>query len=363
MPWVLIALGLLIILGIIVLLMRMRKGEEREPEVSPPDTEESPSAAAVESDSIEPLPEEPKPEAVEAPTPSTSVMQEVSGTAVSELPVIKEPIEELPGIDREDFSKFSTREVLVVEDNKINQKLILTLLNASGISLATAEDGVEALEKLRAPGAHYDLVLMDVNMPNMDGLQATREIRKDKRLRDIPVVALTASTSGDEVEAILESGMNAYLDKPIVLGKLYRAFEIFMEEYRRRKENIGNEEKAAGVHIDSETLDVEKGLRYSNNDRGLYAMLLEDFLATYADSDKKLSQWIKEKDYDSIRSMIVDLEGITGTLGAGRLYSLTKKIRQVLDRRTYSILSDFLDEYREELQRLKEEVGKYLAAP
>ena len=97
----------------------------------------------------------------------------------------------------------------------------------SGINLEVADNGQEALDKLHQLNGECDLVLMDVNMPVMGGLQATREIRKDPLLKNIPVIALTASTDPHEVEAILNSGMNAYLDKPINLGKLYHAFEIF----------------------------------------------------------------------------------------------------------------------------------------
>jgi len=160
--------------------------------------------------------------------------------------------------------------------------------------------------------------------------------------------------------------MNAYLDKPINLGKLYHAFEIFTERYHREPQKSGEAgmqalTDAEATDIDTEVLDLSEGLKYSNNDEGLYRLLLEDFLVNYKDSDTQLATKIGEKDYGAIHAMIVDLEGISGTLGAKRLYTLTQKIRQVLQRQAYGILPDYLEEYREELGRLKEEIRKYLS--
>jgi len=363
MPLLLIALGIVVILAIIVLLMKMRSKtsifEEKAPTRSDRKSGQAPeqkeerkyTAPVLELEEVLPTVEkEKKHPPVREQNPSV------------ELQTIEGPIEEAPGIDRDSFTKFAGKRVLVVEDNKINQKLILTLLNASKIDLPTAEDGIEALEKLRAPGEHFDLVLMDVNMPRMGGLEATREIRKDPRLKDIPVVALTASTTPEEVESILESGMNAYLDKPIVLGKLYRAFELFMNEYQRQKQaHPGTETVTSTAEgIDRERLDIETGLEHSNNDEALYAMLLEDFSVNYADSAQKISRWIEEKNYDAIRGLMIDLEGISGTLGAKRLYALTQKMHRILEEKSYDLLPDTLSEYTEELDRLKEEIERYL---
>jgi len=365
-PWLLIGLGVLVILAIVVLLTRMRKEKGKSAPMVEKGGEAEVTVRAEEERTAKPVAEKVSIEVTESKEPVALAEEQPSETMVPGPPTIKEPIDEIEGIDRGDFAKFSDKQVLVVEDNKINQKLILTLLGSSGIDIETADDGAEALEKMRAPGAHFDLVLMDVNMPKMDGLEATREIRKESLLRDTPVVALTASTSAEEVEAILESGMNAYLDKPINLGKLYHAFEIFTEEYRREPKKRGEEGAQASTHaeaadLDTEVLDLSEGLKYSNNDEGLYRLLLEDFLVNYKDSDMQLAAEIGKKDYGAIHAMIVDLEGISGTLGAKRLYALTQKIRQVLQRQTYGILPDYLEEYREELGRLKEEIQKYLA--
>ena len=366
--WIVVGVGVVAVaLGAVFVF-----GKKKERVQTTEEESATPRERTVEKEPI--VPESQKEVERPEPTDLSALKVEEEKKPEPALPVLSEPIEAVEGIERESFARYSSKRVLVVEDNKINQKLIVTLFDKSGVTLETAEDGIEALEKLRAPGADYDLVLMDVNMPRMDGLEATREIRKDAQLKDIPVVALTASTNRDEVQAILESGMNAYLDKPIVLGKLYHIFEVFTENYQppvkekkkvvsevvpeRKVESQEGEEKA----IDRSVLDPEAGLAFSNNDRELYATLLEDFLATYADSARRLAELLEKRDYEGIHALIVDLEGISGTVGANGVYQLMLKMRQVLGRRAYSLLEDYLEEYREALKRLKRESEKYLAA-
>ncbi|WP_457606609.1 response regulator [Nitratifractor sp.] len=370
--WVYIVAGLIII-GIIALLLLGRKEEEEStvsertfkerneaPEgqrmVTHEPVGESVGKTAKES-LIEVFP-------AEEETAGTSKNEEQSHETKERALVLPEPMEEIPGIDRGDFSRFSDKHVLIVEDNKINQKLILALLSDSQMRLDTAEDGMEALEKLRAPGAHYDLVLMDVNMPRMDGLEATWEIRNDEKLKEIPVVALTASTTPEEVDSILKSGMNAYLDKPLVLGKLYRAFEIFMGE---EKEGSGDAatpiprvlQKTAAV--DRNVLNLEEGLSRCNDDADLYAMLLEDFLVNYGEADRKVKNWAADKDFGAIRAMMVDLEGITGTLGMKKLSEVVIRIHRSIEEQAYALLPDYLDDFQRELEQVKREIRHYLS--
>jgi CheY-like chemotaxis protein len=276
-----------------------------------------------------------------------------------ELGVETEHFTETPNIGRESFEAFAGKHVLVVEDNPVNRKLILTLMEGSGIELDSAEDGIEALEKLRAPGAAFDMVLMDVNMPKMDGLECTRQIRKDPALKEIPVLALTASTTPEEVEAILESGMNGYLDKPLNLGKLYTAFIRFLREYRVP----GREEPTdpvSEVSTDRSVLDPAIGLEHTNEDRGLYRMLLEDFLQQYGDSSRRFQEMSEAKDYEGMRRFVIDLEGISGTLGAVQLYTLLRKVNHVLEKGTTMVLPDFIDEYAHDFERLEGEIRRYL---
>ena len=119
--------------------------------------------------------------------------------------------------------------ILVAEDNKTNQMLIKILLSDMNLTCDIAEDGVEAVHMYEQK--RYELILMDINMPNMDGLQATEFIRKKSDdISKIPIIALTANAMKDDISNYLESGMNAYVSKPIDVNKLAKEMLPFLKQ-------------------------------------------------------------------------------------------------------------------------------------
>ena len=123
----------------------------------------------------------------------------------------------------EEDADFKDRHILLVEDNELNREIAQEILREYGFRVDTAENGAVAVEKIRtaAPGS-YDLVLMDVQMPVMDGYTATRQIRalEDPALAGIPILAMTANAFDEDRRNAMESGMNGFLSKPIVIGDL-----------------------------------------------------------------------------------------------------------------------------------------------
>ena len=123
----------------------------------------------------------------------------------------------------EEDADFKDRHILLVEDNELNREIAQEILQEYGFRVDTAENGAVAVEKVRtaAPGS-YDLVLMDVQMPVMDGYTATRQIRalEDPALAGIPILAMTANAFDEDRRNAMESGMNGFLSKPIVIGDL-----------------------------------------------------------------------------------------------------------------------------------------------
>ena len=124
---------------------------------------------------------------------------------------------------------FSGRRVLVVEDNELNREIAQTILEETGFAVETAPDGTDAVEMVRRAGEfYYDAVLMDVQMPIMDGYEATRTIRALPRedVKTMPIIAMTANAMEEDKETALKSGMNAHIPKPLdvelflsILGK------------------------------------------------------------------------------------------------------------------------------------------------
>lgn len=121
----------------------------------------------------------------------------------------------------------SPARILVVEDNHVNQKVVTAVLRKRGFSIELANDGREALSKLDKSDA-FDLVLMDVQMPVLDGLEATRLIRKEARWHSLPIIAMTAHAMNGDKERCLEAGMNGYISKPVHPSLLLSTVDEFL---------------------------------------------------------------------------------------------------------------------------------------
>lgn len=115
--------------------------------------------------------------------------------------------------------------LLLVEDNPVNQRVVLAMLRKKGYSIEVANNGQEALEMLEQAERSYDLILMDVQMPVLDGLEATRAIRRDSRWVRLPIVAMTAHAMTGDKERCLKAGMTAYLSKPVQAATLVSTIE------------------------------------------------------------------------------------------------------------------------------------------
>ena len=134
--------------------------------------------------------------------------------------------------DDESIPDFRGKKILLVEDNELNREIAVEILQEAGFSMETAEDGMAAVEKMRhAAAGTYDLVLMDVQMPKMDGYEATREIRKlsDPEKASIPIIAMTANAFAEDRQKAFEAGMDGYLAKPIDISKMLETLKGFLK--------------------------------------------------------------------------------------------------------------------------------------
>ena len=299
-------------------------------------------------------------EEVESLTVDGDLFDEIDSFKSGDLMVFERGFDETPNIKRENFKEFAKKRILVAEDNPVNSKLITILFSKSGIDVDVAEDGLEALSKIREAlksGKPYDLVLMDVHMPKMDGLEATLSIRSDESLKNIPIIALTASTDEDEVKAILESGMNGYLSKPVKLGKVYTAFSIFL---KNEIPNIASEETEQEKKKDAKVLNIQEGIEHTNHDKSLYKAILNDFLKNYSNSAKSFKEYLEKNDINSLKALIIDLEGLAGTIGADEFYSLLQKINELMAKNSIEEIKGYSQAFEESLTKLINATRLYL---
>ena len=159
--------------------------------------------------------------------------------------VLDDAIPSLPTVNSLDVMRPGFR-ILLAEDNPVNQKLAMRLLEKRGHPVVLAMNGQEALSELKR--GNFDLVLMDVQMPEMSGLEATESIRIGEREtgRHVPIIAMTAHAMRGDRERCLEAGMDGYITKPLNIGELVKAMDEVMRESGVRAQGSGAGDQGLG---------------------------------------------------------------------------------------------------------------------
>jgi len=227
--------------------------------------------------------------------------------------------------------------VLVAEDNEINQQIVLELLEYRGINVTIADDGREAVEAVN--NGAFDLVLMDIQMPNMDGHEATIKIRQDQRFKDLPIVAMTAHAFDAEWDKCLASGMNDHVTKPIDPTALTEAVRHWVGP--RILHNSGAQEFAAKVRAQAPAdeadlpvslppFDVEAALaRLNGNSR-----LLRKLIIMFHDGNRKLipnlHRLLETDECEKAHRLIHTVKGHAGNLEASELFECASALEIAL---------------------------------
>ena len=268
------------------------------------------------------------------------------------LLVYKEPIDEMPNIDIDCFTYFKGAKLLIVEDNLINQKIIVSVLKKSGMDIDIANNGQEALDLLFIERKRYDIVLMDISMPIMDGLIATERIRERSEFDMMPIVTFTAFAMGTEIEQMFNVGGNAYLTKPLNIKKLYSIFNMFLTQEER--------EVSLQKTIEIEGLDIQKGIALADESEALYKETLKEFVLVYKDMEESIPRWIKEKRYERVKLACNDIQGILDAIGAYELKALVDEIQKNFLYQNEDFLDNYILLYSQKHHTLMEAIGHYL---
>ncbi|MCG8710242.1 PAS domain S-box protein [Brenneria sp. 4F2] len=263
--------------------------------------------------------------------------------------------------------------LLLVEDNEINQDVAIRLLAREGAQLSVVSNGLQSIQALDAAPDVYDLVLMDMQMPVMDGLQATQAIRSEPRFNRLPIIAMTANAMPSDREACLEAGMDGHIGKPFHMETLVEAI----------LRHIGRLPAAAPAEMPAAqppsepgartVLDAEGALQRLGQDPAFYAQLLRDFAPAARRLAQRVIQAQEEKKFAAASDAAHQLKSTAAATGARQLTALCAAIelaagkegdRAALERQTEALpdmLAQTLAAQQAWLQRQSEEPAS--AAP
>jgi len=230
--------------------------------------------------------------------------------------------------------------LLLVEDNEVNQEVAQQILSDAGIRVDIAGNGAIALAKI-AENA-YDGVLMDCQMPVMDGYQATRKLREDARYLNLPIIAMTANAMVGDKEKCLDAGMNDFIAKPIDVAQLFGTLARWIAPAAPQQV------VAAVVQPDGQLpaiagLKLNEALRRMGGNAGLMRKLLDRFVATQFDAMLRIATAIENNQLDTAIREAHTLKGLAGNIGAGGLADSAARIEHLLSLGSHDGLRQALD--------------------
>ena len=240
--------------------------------------------------------------------------------------------------------------ILLAEDNEVNQTLALKLLEKVGCHADTAMNGKEVLALLAKN--EYDLILMDVQMPEMDGFEATVAIRaEEEHDQHIPIIAMTAYAMKGDKERCMDAGMDDYISKPIKPKKLYELLDKWLDIKNGSKINIHrelNESKNSSCPVDLNVL-----LDIIGNDTEAVKNLIDLFLENSQKRLQKLSQALTIQNWQDIEREAHSFKGASGGIGAIELYELCVKLESAGDDRNIKQAHEIYSTLKQEFERVK----------
>ena len=269
---------------------------------------------------------------------------------------------------------FKEAKILLVEDNEMNQELAVSLLNSVGLTTMVAKNGKIALELLKKNA--FDLVLMDIQMPVMNGLDATAEIRKrpDSYFKKVPIIAMSARAFQKDKEDCFKAGMDSYIAKPIDPKLLFNELAKYLQVAEKttivqssnepETEMNGSGNNTVALFQKVRHFDAAAGLYHANDNRNLYFKILQGFVRDYDGKIQKLKASFENSEFEELARHIHTIKGLCGTIGSYHVQtlglilenSLLKKERNFSDFRAFEkALEELIDDLKVVMQNIASE--------
>jgi CheY-like chemotaxis protein/HPt (histidine-containing phosphotransfer) domain-containing protein len=226
--------------------------------------------------------------------------------------------------------------VLLVEDNEINQQVAQEILEGVGLDVTVANDGREAVKTVQE--GTYDVVLMDVQMPVMDGYEATQAIRADPRFIDLPIIAMTAHAMAGDRDKSMAAGMNDHVSKPIDPQTLFRALDKWVDKaaLQRLAGERAEEAEIDKTATPEETLEmpalaginVEAGLKRLLGNKRTYRRILVKFREEFQHAAQTLEDLVSKEKYGEARILVHSIKGAGANVGAEGLQKAASELEK-----------------------------------
>lgn len=232
--------------------------------------------------------------------------------------------------------------ILVVEDNKLNQQVVREILLKMGARVQVANNGIEALNFLNNTDVVVDLVLMDIQMPEMDGLTATQHIRKIDKYKTLPIVALTANASMRDREQCLMMGMDEHVAKPVDFNQLFSVLEHYLAQQdialgqQMNAEVVPQcveQDEMQEIPMSSETvvlLDIEGLLNRINHNQSLVEILMRSFIQENVTTMADIEQALSQQQIAVAQRLVHTLKGVAGNLSLQTLHRVSEQVDAAL---------------------------------
>ncbi|MBH1981373.1 MAG: response regulator [Burkholderiales bacterium] len=217
--------------------------------------------------------------------------------------------------------------LLLVEDNEVNQEVAQHILNDAGIRVDIASNGAIALAKIEENA--YDGVLMDCQMPVMDGYQATRKLRQDPRYSDLPVIAMTANAMVGDKEKCLDAGMNDFIAKPIDVAQLFGTLARWIAPAAPQEMTVVVAQPEAELPVIA-GLKMAEAMRRVGGNATLMRKLLDRFVETQFDAMQRIVAAIENNQLETAIREAHTLKGLAGNIGAGGLADSAARVEHLL---------------------------------
>ncbi len=238
--------------------------------------------------------------------------------------------------------------VLLVEDNPDNQRMAKELLTRSGLRVSTAENGLQAVEMIA--DRPFDLVLMDIQMPRMDGFQATALIHAMSGREKMPILAMTAHAAKEDRRRSLAAGMLDHITKPIDPEVLHQTLARFLPAAPESPRIPVQKSPPPLFDENPPEIDHRNGLRRVGHNRELYLDLLRTFIANHHETARGIAEAIAKQRYPEARHITHTLRGIAGNIGASPLAAAAARLDYALQRQQYDGLLPIVDGIADQLE-------------